>query len=164
MTFLQQLEQIINKLIQVHQSLLTTSKKKTELVKLKQVDDLSPLLMEENKQLQLLEKTEQARLQIVTPFFEKHNVAEDNRTITTLLELINDAEVKAQLEEKMITLTDLMIELKNQEQLNSELIQQSLQLIQLSLGMINPTIKNMNYGNKNTNNNQTSRSMFDSKA
>lgn len=164
MTFLQQLEQIINKLIQVHQSLLTTSKKKTELVKLKQVDDLSPLLMEENKQLQLLEKTEQARLQIVTPFFEEHNVEEDNRTVTTLLKLINDAEEKAHLEEKMVTLTDLMIELKNQEQLNSELIQQSLQLIQLSLGMINPTIKNMNYGNQNTNYNPTSQSMFDSKA
>lgn len=164
MIFLQQLKQIINELIQIHESLLTVSKKKTDLVKLKQVDDLPPLLMDENKQLQLLEKAEQKRLQIVTPFFEKNNVAEDNRTVTTLLELINDTKVKAHLEKKFVTLTDLMVELKNQEQLNSELIQQSLQLIQLSLGMINPTMQNMNYGKQHIDNKPTSRSMFDSKA
>lgn len=150
--------------MKIHKSLLNISKKKTDIVKLKKVDDLPPLLMEENKLLQLLEKIEQERLQLVTPIFEANDITEENRTVTTLLSLINDETEKKSLEKQFVSLTDLIIELKNQEQLNNELIQQSLQFIQLSLGMMNPTMQNMNYSKQQETEKTPNRSMFDSKA
>lgn len=158
------MKQIINELISVHEQLLTLSKEKTKIIKNKEVDDLSPLLMEEKKWLGMLEKKEEKRLQIVTPFFEDKNIQTENRTVTTLLDLMNDEINKEQLESEFVTLTELMVDLKQQEQLNNQLIQQSLQLIQLSLGMISPTIQNMNYGKKDKTKDVRDRSMFDSKA
>lgn len=144
--------------------MLTLSKEKTNIVKLKKVDELPQLLIKENKLLQLLEKREEQRLQIVTPFFEQNNISEEDRTITTLLLLIHNETEQKQLEKKFTDLTKIIVSLKHQEQLNNQLIQQSLQLIQLSLGMMNPTIQNMNYSNKQENKQVNERSMFDSKA
>lgn len=140
------------------------SKEKTELIKEKNVEELPPLLMKENKILQLLEKTEQKRLKLVNPFFDEHEVKLEDRTVTTLLNLTTDERERETLENEFVALTDLIIQLKNQEQLNNELIQQSMQLIQLSLNMINPKVQNMNYSRKNKNNQPESESSFDSKA
>lgn len=120
--------------------------------------------MEEKKLLQQLEKKEEERLKIVTPFFEKHNIVPENRTVTVMLQLIENDHDTEKLEMKFAELTEMMINLKHQEQLNNQLIQQSLQLIHLSLGMMNPTIQNMNYSNKKQNEEVRNRSMFDSKA
>lgn len=144
--------------------MLSLSKEKTELIKSKNVDELPPLLMEEKKLLSLLEKVEQKRLQIVNPFFDRKNIIDDHRTVTTLLQLIEEESEKGKLEEKIIGLTNTIINLRQQEQLNNQLIQQSLQLIQLSLGMIQPTMQNMNYSKENKADQVSSRSMFDSKA
>lgn len=144
--------------------MLSLSKEKTELIKSKNVDELPPLLMEEKKLLSLLEKVEQKRLQIVNPFFDRKNIIDDHRTVTTLLQLIEEESEKGKLEEKIIGLTNTIINLRQQEQLNNQLIQQSLQLIQLSLGMLQPTMQNMNYSKENKADQVSSRSMFDSKA
>lgn len=104
------------------------------------------------------------RLQLTTPFFTENKISEDDRTITTLLKLIHNETDQKQLEEKLTKLTKTIVNLKHQEQLNNQLIQQSLQFIQMSLGMINPTIQNMNYGKGQSDKETRNRSMFDSKA
>ena len=62
-----------------------------------------------------------------------------------------------------IELTKAITQLKQQEQLNQALIQQSMQFVQLSLDILNPTIQTMNYG-KNREDAGSKRSVFDSKA
>lgn len=120
--------------------------------------------MEEKKLIQMLEKTEEKRLHIMAPFFEKHHIKSDERTVTTLLTLLKDDQSKIIIEENLTELTDLIIELKHQEQLNAQLIQYSLQFIQLSIGMMNPTMQNINYSKQQDKNGRPDKSMFDSKA
>lgn len=162
--FVNQLKQVIEELIHVHERLFDLSKEKTDIIKSKKIDELPSLLMEENKLLKLLEKTEEKRLQIVTPFFEEENIIPENRTVTRLLECLDREKDRNLLEHEFATLTNTIINLKHQEQLNNQLIQQSLQLIQLSLGMINPTIQNMNYGKEKESQDVSNRSVFDSRA
>lgn len=56
----------------------------------------------------------------------------------------------------------VLSDLKQQEALNAELIQQSMQFIHLSLNTLEPSIQSMNYGNQRQE--APKRSLFDSKA
>ncbi|WP_054751747.1 flagellar export chaperone FlgN [Piscibacillus salipiscarius] len=57
-----------------------------------------------------------------------------------------------------------LAQLKEQEQLNRELIEQSLQFIDLSLEMYEPQSKQMNYDSNKQAPQRQQTSMFDSKA
>ena len=70
---------------------------------------------------------------------------------------------KKQLEASAVKLTEALIALKQQEQLNIALIQQSMQFVQLSLDLLSPSLTNMNYG-KEQKDQPINRSVFDSKA
>ena len=120
--------------------------------------------MEEKKHLQLLEKAEEKRQTIITPFFDEKYIDPEERTVTNLLQLIDDEREKIQLEESLTLLTESIVKLKQNEQLNQQLIQQSMQFIQLSLEMMSPTIQNVNYSKDQKNQDTRNRSMFDSKA
>lgn len=154
--------QSLQKLITVHESLLDLSKQKTEVVKEGSIDKFQQILSKERKFVQMLEKAEQNRQQVVEQWFVHQGHSLDNITITKMLDLLKDGEEKNNLETVTIELTNRLTELKQQEQLNQELIRQSMQFVQISLDMMQPTIKNMNYGNQN--NDGTKRSVFDSKA
>ena len=137
----------LQQLLELHQSLLSISENKTEVLKKGDLEGLQQLLKTERKHVQAIKKIEA-------------------QNVTALLELIdNDAEKKA-LEAVTTTLAEVLVELKQQEQLNQQLTQQSLQFVQLSMNMIAPTIQSINYSNKNksTTDNTTKRSVFDSKA
>ena len=134
------------------------------IVTKKEIEKLPPLLMEEKKLLQELEQAEANRQQIVMPFFERMNIDKNHRTITTILQCIEEDELKVSLEDNLTYLTEIILELKHQEQLNRQLIEHSLQFIQLTLNTINPTHENMNYSNKSDQKVPTNKSIFDSKA
>ncbi|MBP1947982.1 flagellar protein FlgN [Virgibacillus litoralis] len=155
--------QSLEKLIGLHESLLEISKQKTAVVKEGSVESLQPLLLKERKHVQALEQAEVKRQKEVEAWVAQHNANLENATITGILEIINDEQTKNELEEITITLTKTITELKQQEQLNQSLIQQSMQFVELSLNMMKPSIRNMNYGG-NKSSDSAERSVFDSKA
>ncbi|WP_099159875.1 flagellar protein FlgN [Virgibacillus ndiopensis] len=159
----QNIIQSLEKLVTLHESLLVVSKQKTEVIKEGSVEKLQPLLIKERKHVQVLEQAEVKRQQEVDKWFTHQKISKENATITGILEVILDVDERNELEKKTITLTKVITSLKQQEQLNQALIQQSMQFIQLSLDMMNPSIKNMNYGNKEGTDTEK-RSVFDSKA
>ncbi|RDW15664.1 flagellar protein FlgN [Oceanobacillus chungangensis] len=156
--------QSLERLVSVHEALLAISQEKTEIVKVGSIDKLQALLVKERKQIRLLEQVEAKRQESAEAWAKSRAIAVEQATITTMLETIEDAAEQEALADITTKLTNLITKLKQQEQLNQALLNQSMQFVQLSLDMLNPSINNLNYGNKSKDKGDTSRSLFDSQA
>lgn len=154
---------LLEKLVQAHELLFKMSKQKTEDIKGSHTEQLQATLIKEQKQVQSIELIEAKRLTEVNDWLNQRQLPPEKGTITHMLEeLSNDIEKEA-LENVTVRLSELIVNIKQQEQLNQALLQQSMQFVQLSLNMMQPSIENMNY-HKDHSPMVTERSLFDSKA
>lgn len=129
------------------------------------MDDLSKLLMNERKQIQAIEQLETKREKLVQTSFKDLAIGSGEKTVTVLLHYVEDKQQKEQLEQSVAKLIEVIVELKHKEQLNADLIKQSMEFVQLSLEMLQPSMKNINYNNKNLEKPmQNNNSVFDSRA
>lgn len=150
-------------LIELYTHLLQVSKQKTEAIKAYQLEPLEKLLVTERKLIQQIEKAESKRYQVVKAWFDSNESPGTERTITVMLAKLADDSIKKELERLSTQLRDLLTELKKQEALNQQLLEQSLQFVHLSLNMMNPSMEQINYGRNDTSP-LPKRSVFDSKA
>lgn len=153
----------LERLVILHEGLLSISKQKTIAMKDGNMESLQPLLVKERKHVQALEQAEVSRQAEVKNWFIENNLQTKEQTITAILDRLQETDQQQALADVTIQLTKAITELKRQEQLNQTLIQQSLQFVELSLNMMNPSIQNLNYGNKKETGSEK-RSIFDSKA
>lgn len=152
----------LEKLTILHGSLLELSKQKSEVIKKGATDELQKLLVNERKHVQALEQAEAKRQEAVSEWLKHQDRLDAGASITEILESPIDPLEKQQLEDAAVQLTNKVMELKQQEQLNQSLIRQSMQFVELSLDLMKPTIQSFNYGgNKPA---EPNRSVFDSKA
>jgi|SRR5690625_559962 len=161
---MQLLYDTLKKLIGLHEELIQISNHKTEEIKQGDMDKLSKLLMQERKQIQAITQTETKRQSIVDDFFTNKGAHDKEQTMSNLLVLIDHDDEKQQVELLVSTLVDTIVELRQVEQLNKELMEQSMQFVQLSLDMLQPSIQRMNYDGKQNVQKSTKQSVFDSKA
>lgn len=161
---IQKIVEHLEKLNQLNESLLAISKQKTDFVKKSQIDEFNELLMKERKHAQAIDQVEAKRVALTEQWFHEHAPNAEEQTISHLIELTDDEEMKKKLEEIFEKLVMNLALLKQQEQLNRELIEQSLQFINLSLEMYEPQSKNINYNQSNKSEQRQQTSMFDSKA
>ncbi len=157
------INELLQTLTRIHEELLKVSKRKTDIIKEGSAEKLQAILVEERKYIKVLEQAEQNRKQVVEKWYTDKRLPLEHMTITNMLEILTDKQEQQELEHMTVQLTKAITELKQQEQLNQALIQQSMQFVQLSLDMLNPTIQSMNYG-KNQETEGSKRSVFDSKA
>lgn len=153
----------LEKLIVTHEQLLNLSKEKTAIVKEGNVENLQTVLIKERKILQQIAQIEENRQKEVKGWFVSNGLSNEEATVTNLVNQLNDVEEKKAIEESAVRLTETIVNLKQQEQLNMALIQQSMQFVQLSIDLLSPSLKNLNYG-KEHEQSQINRSVFDSKA
>lgn len=147
----------------IHKQLLEVSQQKTDIVKEGSIDKFQAILAKERKYIKILEQAEEQRQKEVGKWYTTKQLSLENMTITNMLEILTDEQEQQDLEQMTIELTKAITQLKQQEQLNQALIQQSMQFVQLSLDMLSPTIQNINYG-KSKEAEGSKRSVFDSKA
>lgn len=155
--------QSLEELVQIHERFIQTSKKKTDIIKVGSSEKLQQVLTVEMKLINKLEQAENNRQILVNDWFTQSKHSDNDQSITQMLELLEDEQEVLNLEKITTSLTKAITELKQQEQLNGNLIQQSMQFVQLSLDMLSPSIKNLNYGNDKEIT-TIDRSVFDSKA
>ncbi|RDY71537.1 flagellar protein FlgN [Halobacillus trueperi] len=154
----------MNQLQQLHESLLSLSLRKTEALKTNDVTGIQQLLIQEKKHVQAIEKIEKQRERSVIQWATEKGIPPRERTVSELIEILNGEE-KEKLQNAYEALILVLADLKQQEKLNTELTQQSLQFINMSLDLLQPSIQSVNYGGKEGNNSGTAkRSIFDSKA
>ncbi|GEN47161.1 flagellar protein FlgN [Alkalibacillus haloalkaliphilus] len=163
------IESIIEKLEKINQlneSLYQLSQDKTERLKNNDLDAFNELLIKERKHAQAIDQLEAKRVQETDAWFQQNGLSDQEQTITNMIEHIQDGEHKQRLETLYEKLVYVLANLKQQEQLNRDLTQQSLQYLELTLDLIKPTYqKDLNYRKPQQQTNQTTdRSVFDSKA
>ena len=161
---MRELYEAMQRLVDLHVDLVEISQNKTEEIKQGDMEKLSKLLMQERKQVQLISQKESERQELVEKFFVEKNAQNEEQTMTNLLAFIDDETEKVEFEKVMSALIDAIVELREIEQLNKELMEQSMQLVQLSLDMLQPSINRMNYDGKQNIQESSKRSVFDSKA
>lgn len=152
---------LMNKLTQLHKSLLTVSQAKTEALKHNGIEEMQKLLQQERKHVQAVKQIEKQRTEAAAEWFEEQGYTGQEQTVSAMLELLSGEE-KEELQRAYEALIFVLSDLKQQEALNAELIQQSMQFIHLSLNTLEPSIQSMNYGNQRQE--APKRSLFDSKA
>lgn len=161
---LQALLETIEKLHKLHRSLLEISKLKSDFLKANDMDGLQKQLLAEKKHVQAVVQLEKLRIKQTEAYAVASGIPVPS-TISELLEQITDQKLALQFEQELIGLTETVTELKKQEALNQQLLEQSMQFLQISLDMLAPSIQSLNYGTPNQDQQrQQNRSLFDSKA
>ncbi|MCP8617596.1 flagellar protein FlgN [Salirhabdus salicampi] len=161
---LQAVFHIMDELYEAHKQLLALSTEKTERLKDGDIEHLQPLLAKERKQARAIDLLEQKRQQVTTQWFQLIGKADEEQTVSRMLDLINDEADRNLLAEQYEKFILLLADIKNQEQLNRQMIEQSLQFIDLSLNMLQPSLQQVNYQKTPKDRPVQKRSVFDSKA
>ncbi|SFJ45782.1 FlgN protein [Halobacillus dabanensis] len=154
----------MNQLKQLHDSLFSLSKKKTEALKTNDIEGIQQLLTQERKHVQAIGKIEKQRAQTVAQWSQGQGHPTAEPTVSEILEVLQ-GEGKARLQDSYEGLILVLADLKQQEKLNADLTQQSLQFVNMSLDLLQPSLQSLNYGGQQgPSGNQSKRSVFDSKA
>lgn len=155
----------MKKLIEIHQTFFEIAKEKTECLKKGDIAHLRSLMQKEVVQLKQLERVEQERIRLVQFFTQGKGLVTETGTLTELLPYVSDTE-KEELVSLQKSLTEQINQLKQENELNQQLIQDSLRFVNLSLDVLKPEAETGNYGrpDKEIEGDIQARSLFDSKA
>ncbi|ANC78602.1 hypothetical protein ABE65_018085 [Fictibacillus phosphorivorans] len=148
-----QMTSLLERLLQSHTDLLSLGERKTEVLKSGDMKSLDVLLKEEDLQVKRLQQIEKERL-----------VKFVNVTLGDVLEQVEEPQKERllNLQNRLINIYD---DLKDRNQLNQVLLEQSLQYVNMSLSMMQPQSEHVTYNQtkKNPYHNNAA-SLFDSKA
>src|SRR5690625_4812282 len=120
----------LDRLVQVHESLFQLSLEKTDLLKSGKIEEIQDILKAEQQHVQAIDKLEKKRIEAVEEWAGDQELAEDEKTVTAILEKLTDEKEREQLEEVSTKLAKTLVQLKAQEGLNHNLTEQSMQFVQ----------------------------------
>ena len=157
--------QTLEKLLLLYKSLYSIAVKKTEVIKKGTLQPLNTVISEEKQHLQAIQKLERNLMQEAKIFLDKKGIVTGEITISKCIEQTSNNE-KTTLENQQKALEAEVNKLKKQNELNQQLLEQSLQFVNLSLDMLSPEIDAFNYDHPDQEQEiaRNNRSIFDSKA
>ncbi|WP_019153845.1 flagellar protein FlgN [Robertmurraya massiliosenegalensis] len=146
----ERLFKLMEQLLKLHKSLLGIAVKKTDIIKKSDIEPLELVLKEEQKHIAAIRKIEEEREKSTSALFPNL----DSPTIKDCIEVMDGTE-KQRLTEVANNLNNVLKELKEQNHLNQQLIQQSLHFVNVTLNLFTPQPESINYsppkGNIKTN-------------
>lgn len=157
---------VLDELIQVHHAFIELGQAKTEVIKKGDITLLEKLITKEDVMTKQVQQLEKKRIQAVGEFLRDHDIVPENITLEQLIKLV-PVDRRDELRDRQLKLMNTIIELKDLNDLNRQLIEQSLQLVNVTMNLLQPSAGVSNYdrpspGKINIPNQSTSR--FDSKA
>lgn len=163
----QTLTGILVELIQLHERLNELALKKVDAVKKNDIATLNDIIKQETSLIKKLTKAELSRMNAVQHFLQVKGLVRENATMETMIEH-SPVEEQPQLKEQFHRLLDEMTRLREMNELNKMLIEDSLRFVNLSLDLLSPDMTDMNYERPTTKEHDFSESrghsLFDSKA
>ncbi|MBP2241977.1 flagellar biosynthesis/type III secretory pathway chaperone [Cytobacillus eiseniae] len=152
----------MEKLCKLHESLYDLAVKKTDIMKIGDMDTLNQLLIDEQTHIAAIDRMKkecQNASRILTPHI-------DQPTVSDCMDYLTTTE-QEKIKEVTNELVQLVLSLKEQNNLNQQLIHNSLQFVNVSLSLLRPQPEEINYGpptkiKKSSNIN--TQGMFSSKA
>jgi hypothetical protein len=155
----QPLIDILEKVLKLHKSLFQLALEKTEVIKSGDVETLTSMMNNEKKHISAIQAIEKERIKLIANILPQH----ENPTLKDCVTQFDQTE-----QEKVTILQDQLLiklsQLKERNELNQELLEQSLRFVELNLDLLLPNDIN-NYSNKNEDETPISKiNLFDSKA
>ncbi|QCT04572.1 flgn family protein [Paenibacillus algicola] len=133
----QSLIQSLENLETVHHDMMELSDLKKQAIMENNMDELVKLLNRESKGMKLIEQLERERVEAAYAFLHSVGVKSQlELTVTELARLVFDPDDKQKLLEVQARLSSVLQELKLKNELNQQLLQQSLEFIDFSLDML----------------------------
>ena len=153
----------------MHKSLYELATKKTDYIKSGSMEELNTILKNEQAHIAAIEKLEQQRQQLVVQFLSQQRTLIEEYTVSTVINYVQNEQQKQQLMTIRDRFTQLLVDLKAQNELNQKLTFQSLQFVNLSLEMMRPQqaqAQTMNYSGEEVRGTAqvNKKSYFDSQA
>ncbi len=160
----QTIQSIMTKLTIMHQSLLKLETSKTALIIDGNIDELNKVINDEQTHISAIAQLEEQRQKAVNVFFSSNQVTGVQPTMTELLARISNEADKQQLAKARDGLLTVVTQLKEKNDLNQNLLYNSLQVVNMSLDLMRPQEANFNYGNEQGGRSTASKGRFDSQA
>lgn len=135
---------ILEKQHKLYSSLYQISLQKTEIVKKGDIPALNLLMKNEQKHITSITMLENQRLNEMKNLFPEQA---ELPTISECVELANPAQ-QTILQKIYTQLIDVLQKTKEQNNLNQQLLNQSLQFVNFSLNLFQPKLDNYSYGSK----------------
>jgi len=159
---------VLMKLEKMHRSLLELAYKKTELVKIGNMEELNQMLKDEQAHIAAIEQLEQQRQNLVTEYLREKGIAHsDSPTVADVIEVAKKPEEKEKLEAIRNQLILVIDDLRKQNDLNQKLVFQSLQFVNITLDLLRPRPEQINYSGNEVRGTQqitNKKTYFDSQA
>ncbi|WP_338751637.1 flagellar protein FlgN [Bacillus sp. FJAT-52991] len=150
---------VLDTMNRLHEMLYTLAEKKTDIIKQNDMNGLDQLLKEEQKYVAAINTMEKERQQLAVELTGKADA-----TLTDCQEVVTEQE-KLKLQAMKEQLAAKVTKLKEQNELNQQLIYQSLQFVNMSMSLMRPQPEHATYSHPTQGQTgQPKRSMFDSQA
>ncbi|PLR78247.1 flagellar protein FlgN [Bacillus sp. V3-13] len=130
----------MDKLLKLHKSLFELAVKKTTAVKQGDMDTLNAILKEEQGHVAAIDRLEKERQKAASLVVAD----KEQPTVTDCIERLTGTK-KELLLEKTNELAEVVLNLKEQNYLNQQLIYYSLQFVNLSINLLRPQPDSINY-------------------
>jgi hypothetical protein len=155
---------VLEKMVKLQKSLYQIALKKTDILKADDIEALGQLMKDELKHIKAIEMVNGERERIQRQLANELSLPPTNITISELLKssILKDKESLKRLQTELVEQTQ---SLKEINEFNQQLLQQSLNFVNLNLDLVLGQQELDNYTDNSSNEEEsTSRSLFDSKA
>lgn len=153
----------MDKLNMMHRSLLKLATNKTDILQQSDIEGLKNIMKNEQAHLAAISKLNEQREKEVLTFLQERQLPQTDITLTGLINYSTAAEA-VKLNEVRQKLLNTVEELKNKNELNQQILFQSLQFVNLTLDLLRPQEDQMNYSAEAGNRSNLKRGQFDSQA
>jgi len=164
--FEQLLRDKLQEMSSAYERLLQLGREKKVVLIKGNVNQLNTIMQEENKLVKRVQVLEEERIDLVRKLYQAKGIIMEETTLSKVIEIVSSQEEKDKLRLLQEKLFKLLSELKKVNDLNQQLIEQSLEYIQHSItSYTQGQGQNNTYGRSLTEDNQIERtSFFDTKA
>ncbi|WP_461202401.1 flagellar protein FlgN [Anoxybacillus sp. TBDG-1] len=146
---------LMQKLLTFHRGLLQLAEQKTEAIKKSDISTLQQMMTKEQKYVMAIRQLESERMSLLS------HMSKEERTVSRYAEQLEEKE-RTKLLQLANELSDTIARLKAQNELNMQLLQQSLQFIHFTLDLMIPNEQDVTYDPKRVDE-LPSRSSFEAK-
>lgn len=136
MSKLTALYEILHNLTHLHRALYTLAMQKKDVLIHNEVDQLVAITQQEQKLIKAVAAAEEARLEAVRALYAEKGMTSSGETLADLIKLITAAEDKARLTQYRNELIRIVSELREANELNQQLLEQSLSFVNRTLDLI----------------------------
>jgi len=127
----------MERLIELHNIMVSISEQKKRLIIANQVEELAKLLTQETRGIKMIEEEERRRLDAITRFLFSIGITVKGKIATTeIAKLVREPDMKKKLLDTRDRLIKVVDKLKLLNELNERLIEQSLKYINFSIDLI----------------------------